>query len=65
MSGNYHNKRYERCLFCHSYINLDRDSHAIIAVGMHTQHIHLGMCYKLFHQAGHRSITLKEVNHGK
>ena len=65
MTGNYHNKRYERCLLCHSYIDLDTDNHAVIAVGMHTQYIHTGMCFKLFKQAGHRAIILKEVHHGK
>ena len=64
MTGNYHNKRLENCLFCGNYINIDKDSHAIVAVGMHTQYIHTGMCFKLANKA-HRLITLKEVHHGR
>lgn len=65
MTGNYHNKRYERCFMCHQYINLDFTSHAIVAVGMHTQYVHLGMCFKHAKHAAKRLIVLKEVNHGK
>ena len=65
MTGNYHNKRYERCFMCHCYINLDKDSHAIVAVGMHTQYVHLGLCFKHARHATKRLIVLTEVNHGK
>jgi hypothetical protein len=64
MTSNYHNKRYERCFMCHGYINLDKDSHAIVGIGVHTQYLHTGLCFKHAKHAGHRMIVLTEVHHG-
>ena len=65
MGGKYQQARMTRCLICSQYINLDRNSHAIVALGMHTHYVHLKVCFKYLQQAQHRVITLKEVHHAE
>jgi hypothetical protein len=65
MTGNYHSSRFARCAFCHQYIHLDKNSYAIVAIGMHTHYVHMKVCHDLMKKSGARPITLREVYHAE